>query len=63
MEKYSKALFGTAIEIKEQTRNPRLIARRVSEFEISKRNNAKLAKKQQINSKQVLNRNNLKHMG
>ena len=43
MEKYSKALFGTAFEIKEQTKNPRFIAKRIKEFEISGKNKKKVA--------------------
>lgn len=61
MEKYSKALFGTALEIKEGTRNPRFIAKRVGEIEAANKNKSKAAKKVSKNSK-ALNHNNTKHL-
>ncbi len=52
--KYSKALFGTALEIKEQTRNPRFIAKRIKEMEISGKNTKKITS-QRIKSASVKN--------
>lgn len=56
-----KVIFGEAHEIKEQTKNPRLIAKRVGEIEIANKNKAKSTKKVSKNSKN-LNHNHTKHL-
>ncbi|MBQ3502112.1 MAG: hypothetical protein IJA72_00400 [Clostridia bacterium] len=59
--KYSKALFGTALEIKEETRKPRFIAKRVGEIAAANKNKSKQAKRVSKNSK-ALNHNSTKHL-
>ena len=57
----SETLFGSAESIVEQTREPRLIARRVEQIERANKNKAKSTKKLSKNSKN-LNHNSTKHL-
>ena len=59
--KKSTVIFGEAHKIVEETRKPRLIAKRIGENEIANKNKAKVAKKVNKNSKD-LNHNHTKHL-
>ncbi|MFQ6724068.1 MAG: hypothetical protein ACLRFE_01865 [Clostridia bacterium] len=56
-----KVIFGEAHQIKEQTKNPRLIARRVGQIQVANKNKSKSAKKVNVSSKE-LNHNHTKHL-
>ncbi|MBQ8522691.1 MAG: hypothetical protein IJ458_03415 [Clostridia bacterium] len=56
-----KIIFGEMHEIKEQTKSPRLIARRVGLIQAANKNKAQSAKKVTKNSKD-LNHNHIKHL-
>ena len=54
-------IFGRADEVMEDVKNPRLIAKRVGEIEVSNKNKSAKAKKISINDKH-LNYNHHKHL-
>jgi len=56
-----KVIFGEAQSIVEQTKNPRLIAKRVGQIQAANKNKSKIAKKITKNSKD-LNHNHTKHL-
>ena len=56
-----KVIFGSAQEIKEQTRNPRFIAKRIGQIQMANKNKAKSAKMVTKSSKE-LNHNHTKHL-
>lgn len=54
-------IFGTADEVMENVKKPRLIAKRVGQIEVANKNKAKSTKKVPKNSKH-LNHNHDKHL-
>ncbi len=59
--KLDSIIFGKVHEIKEQTKNPRLIEKRVGEIEVANKNKAKSTKKISKNQKSI-NHNHTKHL-